>query len=46
MIILLFLISFFTLERFLNIYGLLKNLLAYFKKTSINPIYPSLDITI
>ena len=46
MIIFPFFIFFFTLEKFLSIYGLLKSLLAYFKKALINPVYPSLDIAI
>ena len=37
---------FFILEKSLSIYGLLKSLLAYFKKTPINPIYSGLDIMV
>ena len=46
MIILSFLISFFTLERFLNMYGPLEGFLACFKKALINPVHSSLDITV
>ena len=37
---------FFVLKRFLNIYGLLESLLACFKKTPINSIYPNLNIAV
>ena len=46
MIIFPFFIFLFTLERFPSIYGPLESLSAYFKKTPINPVYPSLDITV
>ena len=46
MVMLLFFIFLFALEKFLSICGLLESLPAYFKKTLINPIYPSLDITV
>ena len=42
----LFFISFFTLEKFLNIYNPLENLPAYFKNTPINPVHPNLNITV
>ena len=45
-LILPFFISFFILERSLNIYGLLKDFLAYFKKAPINPVHPSLNIAV
>ena len=37
---------FFILEKFLNIYGLLESLSAYFKKALINPIHSGLDIAV
>ena len=46
MVTLLFFIFLFALERSLNMCGPLEGLLARFKKTPINPIYPSLDIII
>ena len=46
MIMFLFFIFFFTLERFLSIYSLLESLPAYFRKALINLIYPSLDIVV
>ena len=39
-------IFFFTLERSLSICGPLEGLLARFRKTPINSVHPSLDITI
>ena len=42
----LFFIFLFTLERSPSMYGLLKGLLARFKKAPINPVHPSLDIAI
>ena len=41
-----FLFFFFALKKSLNMYSLLENLLAYFKKASINPIYSGLDIAV
>ena len=46
MVIFSFLISLFTLERFLSMHDLVENLPAYFKKALINPIYPNLDILV
>ena len=46
MVIFLFFIFFFALEKSLSMHGLLKNLLTYFKKTSINLIHMGLDITV
>ena len=45
-IILPFFIFFLTLERFLSMHGPLKGFSACFKKAPINPVYPSLDITV
>ena len=41
-----FFIFFFTLEKSLNIYGLLESFPAYFKKALINPVYLYLNITV
>ena len=46
MVIFLFFIFLFVLERFLNMCGLLEGLPARFRKAPINPVYPSLDIAI
>ena len=37
---------FFILKRSLSMYGPLESLPAYFKKNPINPVHPSLDITV
>ena len=37
---------FFALERSLSMHGPLESLLAYFRKTPINPIYSGLNIAV
>ena len=46
MIIFPFFISFFTLERSLNMHNLLESLSACFRKAPINPVHPSLNIAV
>ena len=46
MVILLFFIFLFALERSLSMQGPLESLPAYFKKAPINPIHSGLDIAV